>query len=556
MTAASSAAKLTLSVSSAAANGNALLNFTAVGAGLTKTFNLPIAVSAPTPPDTTAPTISQRLPAEGMTGVSPDSKISLTFSEPMNTSAVQVLVSSLAENADLGTATWTNSNKTVTFAPVGGLKATAYTISATGADEAGNDLVAAQSKSGFIVSLPLDTTPPQLSSSQPVDLNSLSPAAGAGFSLQFSEPMAAGTLGAISFKQNVGLVSVPVTCAWLDASHVNVTCKHPSVLSYSSAYAVVISAAAKDIAGNALTVTVVQYYTAANADTVQPSILGFPPSANSSGVAAATVIAVTFSEPMDKASTQTAFAFTSPAGVSASYKWNPQGTVLTMEPSAAFAYGQTVTWNVSSVNAHDVSGNSMQTSSDLPHSFKVTQIGVVKLYAVGKTLDGAMYPNSLQADYQLLFSVAQACCSTYSRAFMSFDLSKLPNFAAITKIQAASLNVYQNQNAPSGLYGASGNVLAENIYYPILFPTYFNAPTISAGATNVLSTSRNKGSRSMDVTAQLVYDYKNRASLLNRSQWRLRFAHEFASVNEFAYLGDNTSPLAERPDLNVTYFYP
>ncbi|MFH0987242.1 MAG: hypothetical protein V1911_04355, partial [Candidatus Micrarchaeota archaeon] len=84
--------------------------------------------------DTTAPTVTAKSPigAEKATSGS----IVITFSETMNKTQTSVTASGLT----LGTATWSNSDKTITYAYSGALSGTAYAVSVSGKDLAGNSV--------------------------------------------------------------------------------------------------------------------------------------------------------------------------------------------------------------------------------------------------------------------------------------------------------------------------------------------------------------------------------------------------------------------------------
>jgi hypothetical protein len=64
--------------------------------------------------DTTPPTLVSTTPADGTTNVSVNTLLSLTFSEAVNQSALDVLI---VPNPGDGTLTWSNGGKTITFEP-------------------------------------------------------------------------------------------------------------------------------------------------------------------------------------------------------------------------------------------------------------------------------------------------------------------------------------------------------------------------------------------------------------------------------------------------------
>ena len=94
-------------------------------------------------------------------------------------------------------------------------------------------------------------------------------------------------------------------------------------------------------------------------DTVAPSVTAVSPAAAAAGVAASTNVAVTFSEPMNAASAQSAFSLvrsSDGASVAGAFSWN--GTTLTFDPAVDLAAGAEYTATVSTA-AKDAAGNAL-----------------------------------------------------------------------------------------------------------------------------------------------------------------------------------------------------
>ncbi len=86
--------------------------------------------------DRTPPAVTATEPADGAQNVT-DARITVTFSEPMATQTVQVRTN---PTLNLGTPTWSNADRTVTFVPSDLRPNTPYTVTVTGRDRAGNEL--------------------------------------------------------------------------------------------------------------------------------------------------------------------------------------------------------------------------------------------------------------------------------------------------------------------------------------------------------------------------------------------------------------------------------
>lgn len=152
---------------------------------------------------------------------------------------------------------------------------------------------------------------------------------------------------------SLSLVIQPlVTLARIDWANQGATAiLHPwSPLRENTTYTVTVDA--KDLSNHPLTGTRSFTFTTTGPapDTTAPTILNTTPGQASIGEPRDTVIEVLFSEPMDKASAQTAFAITSPAGLnSGNFSWNEAETVMTYTPPENAAYGTTIAWQVSTL---------------------------------------------------------------------------------------------------------------------------------------------------------------------------------------------------------------
>ena len=75
----------------------------------------------------------------------------------------------------------------------------------------------------------------------------------------------------------------------------------------------------------------------------------------------------------------------------------------------------------------------------------------------------------------------------------------------------------------------------------------------------LLSTDETVGYKVMDTTAQVAYDIQNCSGLMNRSQWRLRFAKNVpVQATNICYYSDwamGTATQAKKPYLDLTYLY-
>lgn len=210
-----------------------------------------------TPPDTTPPTVGDTVPANGDTGVSNNTMISITFSEPMQQTATEGAISLVAgstlPNCN-GRWLWNGARTMASCQPDPVLAFSTnhtVTISVAAKDDAGNALAAPVSFSFTIGSAP-DTTPPTISSVTPADA-AKGIERSAYVEIVFSEAMdTAATQGVTSCA--VGSTNVGGTFAW---SNRNRTLRFVPTSSFSNGVTVSCRvrgglSGARDVAGNRL----------------------------------------------------------------------------------------------------------------------------------------------------------------------------------------------------------------------------------------------------------------------------------------------------------------
>jgi Bacterial Ig-like domain len=522
--------------------------------------------------DTTAPTLVSSAPANNATGVSIGTSVTFNFSEPMNPN---LTFASFSPQGGGTNSIWLNGNTTLKLsllqspAPLPGQPSlpsnayssnTVYTVNLDGEDEAGNALSGTKSFV-FTTQNVQDLTAPTLLDTIPAaGAQGVSPGLGKTFTATFSEQMGSSVLNAINFVPNAGATN----CVFTNPSNTTVQCTPTTGLLANQFYIMTITTAAKDVAGNPLAqLNSISFNTGPTPDTTQPKIVSITPGDTAVGIDPLAVIKVQFSEPMDKVATQAAFSYLVPSIVSSNllFVWNAAGTLMTVAKSTPFLYGTAVIWSVG-LGAKDLSGNILEGASSALRGFTVIHKGTFKLYSDG-SLDGAISDTGsvnlpTASDYieQVGYSGKQA----YKRGFITFDLQKLPKLALITTIQSASLHVYQDASQCGSPYSFLGNMLAENIDYPLLSFLFFDAAPVSTGTTNILSTDAAVGYKAMDATKQIGYDVQNHSGLSNRSQWRLRMTKDFpaqaTNTCYFMFMATGMATQSKKPYLDITYLYP
>jgi alpha-tubulin suppressor-like RCC1 family protein/photosystem II stability/assembly factor-like uncharacterized protein len=290
-------------------------------------------------PDTTPPTVTGESPVG--TSVPVNTPITVTFSEPMNQLSAQgafIVAPSIG-----GTFSW--SGNTMIYTPSSNYEySTLYTVTIANSakDLAGNSLASPYSWE-FTTENEPDLTPPVVTVNLPTGVDV---PVNAPVSVTFSEPMNQVSVeGAFSIEPYVG-----GTHSW---SGNTMTFTPSSSYDYSTTYTINITTSAKDLAGNSLESTFAwNFTTEAEPDIIPPTITNNLPTGTEVPVNAP--VSVTFSEPMNQASAESAFSIT--PTVDGSFSWS--GNEMIFTPSANYSYSADYTVKISTA-AKDLAGNSM-----------------------------------------------------------------------------------------------------------------------------------------------------------------------------------------------------
>lgn len=197
--------------------------------------------------DIVAPSILGTVPAEGATQVGTATRLEVTFSEPMKTSTVRLV---LQPAASLGVPAWSAGGSRLVVQPATTLaQSTSYTLNVDGQDEAGHALTGRRSFTFRTEGPEPDTTQPTAISYSPSNA-----ATGVERSdsiiLLFSEPM--NKVSAESAFQIVSPLGFNAgTFTWNSAA-TEMTFKPSTDFAYGADVQWRVSTAARDVAGNAL----------------------------------------------------------------------------------------------------------------------------------------------------------------------------------------------------------------------------------------------------------------------------------------------------------------
>ncbi|MDP1823497.1 MAG: Ig-like domain-containing protein [Archangium sp.] len=533
-------------------------------------------------PDTMRPTVSLSTPT-ATTGVAVDTALTFGFSEDMDPGTVMVALVPLPPSGELGPATWLDG-KTVRFQPTAVLAFnTTYTVTVLGSDLAGNALTGTNSFS-FLTVNPPDLTAPQVLATGPADGASLVGVSN-NITFEFSEAMnPASVQGAFS-------ATPAISCSWaVSGDGRSFTCVHAIAFTFGANYVVTMGTGATDLAGNPLAAsTVIHFSTAAAPDTVRPVVC--PPTGGSEpcpatsatfpapgaiGIARTANIIVRFSEPMNQASVQAAFAITAPAGhTTGVFTWNAAGDQVTFNPDVNFGYGDNVSWRIGT-GATDLASTPNALLATFTSTFRVIRQTSVTIYS-SPTLDGFLSSNGgAYLDYNY-GAAGDSSTNTFWRTFLSFDLSSVPADASVlaatlygyqTAINGTPYSTLGELKAASVNYGSSLTAadfetpIIKTLQCPVCVPPYClicNPLLHTKDEIVTLSTTTTMGTKSVDVARKVSDDLANRATRGSRSQFRVYFpttTDTDSTLDDVILFTGEATNTTNRARLSLSYEYP
>jgi hypothetical protein len=289
-----------------------------------------------------------------------------------------------------------------------------------------------------------------------------------------------------------------------------------------------------------------------------PFVVSINPEDGANGIEIDANIVVTFSEAMDKASAQAAFNLST--GNCGAFSWNGDATVMTFDPCGDMAYGVEVDVKVYD-SAADKLGLAM--GDEFESSFRVIRKLTETLYSQAG-YDGHIFAPPVLTLINPVSSSSSMSVGTWSRGFLSFDLSNLPE--DLTKILAADVRVFQTGHHASAYGLDTGRLMIQSVSYGSLNLSDWNKAAIPFcnGLCVVplptewtLSDSAADGWKNVDVIGAVMQDWGDRDARGERSQFRMKFQVENNGMGPSIWAkfasGDS---VAKRPMLTITYLAP
>lgn len=313
-----------------------------------------------TPHDSVAPTVSFTAPVNGQTAVPYDRKVSVAFSEAMDTSTLNQAtfrVTGPGQVAVPGTVAGTGA--TATFTPTAAFSgSTLYTATiTTGAKDVAGNALAANYGWNFTTGAVADTVNPTVSFTAPLNLQTAVPV-NRIVHVAFSEVMDPATITGANFTLT-GPGATPVSGTFAPAG-TSATFIPAGILANSTLYTATVTTGVKDLAGNSLVNNYVfTFTTGAVADSTRPTVKVTSPTDTAVAVPINRKVTVGFSEVMDPLSITTAsFLLTGPGVTPVTGTVAPVGTSAVFTPLSNLANNTLYTATIT-IGATDLAGNAM-----------------------------------------------------------------------------------------------------------------------------------------------------------------------------------------------------
>jgi Ice-binding-like/Bacterial Ig-like domain len=324
-------------------------------------------------PTAIAPTVISSAPAIvgcGGQGMGTTQEITATFSEPMDPATILApgtfTVTGPLDAPIAGTVTYDVTNNTAIFAVTGSYPAgESFTATITTAAESVGLLpLASNYVWTFTSGAGPDTTPPLVSSTNPVDS-----ATGVGTNQKivatFDKGMDSTTLNGTTFTlMGPGVTPVVGTVTYSTIGN-TATFTPASVLAASTIYTATITTGVTDLSGNALASNYVWTFTTGlGPDITAPIVTSTNPANGAVGVGIDASVNATFDEAMDSSTLNpTTFTVTGPGAtvVVGKVSYDVPDEIVTFTPTSALAASTTFTATIT--GAMDLAGNALATTS-------------------------------------------------------------------------------------------------------------------------------------------------------------------------------------------------
>ena len=320
------------------------------------------------------PAVTSTDPASGATNVAINHKITASFNQPMSATSITAAGTftvnvTTGGAAVAGAVTYDSASNTAIFTPAANLAAsTQYTATiTTAAQNPAGAAIASNYVWSFTTGTVADAIAPTITSTNPasgVTTVPLNQRVVATFS-EAMDPATISAAGTVTVVTTLGAVPVIGVLSYDAASH-TVVFAPAATLAANTQYTATISAAAKDLAGNALIAGAVpnpwNFTTGAVLNNTAPTISSTNPASGAVNVPINNAVSATFSAAMDPTtinnSSFTVMQTVGGAPVSGVVSYDSASQIATFTPSANFAASTQYTATIANT-VQDQSGNAL-----------------------------------------------------------------------------------------------------------------------------------------------------------------------------------------------------
>lgn len=314
-------------------------------------------------PDILAPTVSNTIQDNGEENIPINTKVGVTFSEPMDPLTITNLTLVMKKGETPVSGIVTCSGVTAVFVPAGNLAyKTVYTVEiSTGVKDLAGNAMAAPFIWSFTTGKDPDIIAPMVIGTMHDD-DAINIPVNTKVGAIFSEAMDPLTITNLTFTLLQGDTQVSGIITYSGVSAVFVPEEN---LAYNTAYTVTVTSGVKDLAGNALAAPYELSWTTGEApDTTAPTVIMTQPVSGAVDVAVDTVITVVFSEMLDPLTVTNVFLTLKKDTIPVSGTVTYSGVTAVFKPSARLSVGVVYTGTITT-NVKDLAGNTLTSNYNI-----------------------------------------------------------------------------------------------------------------------------------------------------------------------------------------------
>jgi hypothetical protein len=464
-------------------------------------------------------------PLNKATAIPVNNPMTINFNQELSTSMKSYVTFLLKKGATTISGVVTFDGKVLTFQPASSLESgTVYTGSIlikpsnTSVDKSGRNFIWSFTTEGTAA----DLTAPTISSVVPAN-NAVSVLTKAYATATFSEQMNPTTINASTFTLKQGTTAVPGTVTYAGTT---ATFTPAAELTGNTVYTATITTGVKDLAGNSLATQYGwSFKTLTVIDVTAPTVLSVVPANAATGASTTTKATVTFSEPMNPATLNTATFLVKQGSTTVTGTVGYSGTTATFTPTAALSASTVYTATITT-GATDLAGNAL--TANYTWSFTTAAIADVTPPTIVSVVPAANASSvAASAKVTATFSEGMDATTISSSTFtlkqgsvsVTGSVSNSGTIATFTPAVALSGSTIYTATITTGAKDLSGNTLASNYVWSFTTaaPSDVTPPTVMS-----VTPANNATSVALNSNATAVFSEPMNSSLITSSTFTMK----------------------------------